>query len=783
VKTRKSGPLQGLRVVVLPWQMTAKLIGMVMADNGATVVELVNSEFEVEPNWELAEQVWHRGKAMVHFEGAAQLASLVAQADIFITDYYRDELRKLDAAPEVLVDQRPELVVLQITGYGRDSQYHNDEWTETLAWARLGLFDRQPGYRPGPKMPTFPAGSYASVFNGITAALAAIHVRNLTGKGQIVDTSLADGLAAQQIHIWFWTEKQKASNTPIDIRAGGMGRLILEAYQCADGEWLHIHTGSKGAFSRLMKLAGLDDQIPPIPTKGASEIGQPIEPWQLELIHATLPAMFFTKTREEWRRIFRENDIAAMPDLFGGEVFRDPQAIENQLSMLVDLPSGESVRAAGAPLKFSGAPAAPAVIAERKATAQEALAELKQAAIRVVPPRRGTGDLKDRWPLKGVKIVDFGIQLAGPFASRLLADLGAEVVKIENLSGCPLRPIAQGRYFNAVNHHKRTLALDLKSPDARPIVEKLVAWADIVQHNLRPGVAEALGVGYEDLRDINPRLIYCHSPAFGSLGPYKDLPGFEPLSSATTGLLMRHGDARDVGPYSAIGNMDPGNGMLGAAGMMMALYHRERTGEGQFIECPQMGSAILSTPETVILANGEIRDPLRVDDGQYGFSWWKRLYQAKNGWFVVDARNSRARKGLLSSAAAGEDSAEDSAIDIISEWAASQTVEDAVSKLRSAHVPVEPVGPPYDGDTYFFDEENLRIGRVIVFPNEPKWGSYRDLGQFWRFSASPLRRAEEGNLAPDIGFHSREILKKHGLADREIDSLIEKGVVGVPKAS
>ncbi len=779
MRTRKGGPLHGLRIVTLPWQATAKLIGMVMADNGATVVELMDPAIEVEPNFELAEHVWHRGKDLVPFEGASQLAAMIANADIFITDFRPSELSKLDADPEVLLQKHPSLVVLQVSGYGRDSKHVEDEWTEMLAWARLGFFYRQPGYRPGPKMPTFPAGSYASVFNGSTAALAAIHARNLTGKGQIVDTSIADGLAAQQTMLWYWSELDKPSNKPLDIRGGGMGRLVLEAYQCADGEWLHIHTGSKGAFSRLMALAGLQEQIPPIPTEAASELGQPIEKWQLELIHSTLPAMFFTKTRDEWRKVFREQDIAAMPDLLGGEVFLDPQAIENQLSMLVDLPTGETVRAAGAVLKFSGTPAVPSGTAERKVTAPEALADLKQASVRVAPPKLGHGQLKGQWPLKGLKVIDFGVHFAGPFASRLLADLGADVIKIENLSGCPLRPVSQGRFFNAANHHKRTIAMNLKKPEARPVIEKLVRWADIIHHNLRPGVAEDLALGYEDLRDINPRIIYCHSPAFGSIGPYKELPGFEPLSSAITGLMMRHGDCRDVGPYSAIGSMDPGNGMLGAAGLMMAIYHRDRTGEGQFIECPQMGSAMLSTPETVVRASGEIHDPMKVDAEQYGFSWWKRLYQAKDGWLAVDAWHSKAREGLLKTSGASEDNAAEG----ISNWAAEQATTDAVAELRSAAVPCEPVGAAYDGDVYFFDEENLRLGRAIVFPNVPRWGSYRDLGQFWRFSTSPLRQPQEGRLAPGIGDFTREILTEQGLSDGEIDKLIANRVVGVPKAA
>lgn len=777
MKTRKSGPLEGLRVVTLARTMSTKVAGMILADNGATVVEFAAPGSEVEPTWELAEQVWRRGKSLADFVSGDGVLAMIDEADAFISDLHSAELVELGLDPEALAAARSNLICLQISGYGRTSEAEADEWSETLAWARQGFYWRQYGYREGPRMPTFPTGSYATAFNSITALLAAVHARNETGQGQVVDTSLADGLAAQQAMFWYWSERDRAPDTPINIRDGGMGRLVLEAYQCADAEWIHIHSGSKGGFSRLMALAGLQEQIPPIPTDAASEIGQPIEPWQLELIHETLPVMFVQKPRAEWLKILRDLDIPSMPDLLPGEVYLEPQALENQLSTLVELPDGEVVRAGGAVLKFSEAPANASYIAERRVGPDEALSDLRTAAARAPAPPARRADIGGRYPLAGLKVVDFGVFFAGPFASRLLADLGAEVIKIENLAGCPMRPISGGRYFNAANHHKRTIALNLKKPESRAVVERLVKWADVVQHNLRPDVAESLGMGYEDLRDINSQLIYCHSPAFGSLGPYRGYPGFEPLSSAVTGLMMRHEDCRYVGPYLAIGSMDPGNGLLGAAAILMALYHRDRTGEGQFVECPQMGSAILSTLETVVRADGSIADPLTVDEGQYGSSWWRRLYQCSDGWIVVHAWREAARGALAGLVGGG-----DAPADALSAWAAKTSTDAAVQTLRNLGVPVERVGEAYRADDYFFDEENLRLGRVIEFPDHPKWGSYRDLGQFWRFSRSPVRQANEGRYAPSIGGFTRQILQEHGFSESEIASLVEARVVGAETA-
>jgi crotonobetainyl-CoA:carnitine CoA-transferase CaiB-like acyl-CoA transferase len=766
--------LQGLRVVSIARRLPAKVLGMVLADNGAVVVEL-ETDAEVEPGWELAEQVWRRGKALVPFEGS-DAGELAGEADVLVTDHDPAELAAQGFDLDALTAQRPRLVVLQITGYpGAPPQ----GWSEVLLWARRGMFWRQVGYREGPRMPTVLIASYAAAFNGMTALLAALRVRDLTGAGQRVETSLDDGLASQQALFWNWAERDRSSDTPVDVHAGGMGRLVMESYICADGEWFTIVSASKGAFSRLMALAGLDDRIPPIPTDASSEIGQPIEPWQLELIHDALPAFFAAKPRAEWLQILREHDIPAMPDLLPGEVYEHPQALENQLTLLVDLPNGESVRAGGAVLKFSESAPAPAFVAERRVSKAQALADLRDAAARSpqpAPPAAAAGP--DRFPLAGLRVVDFGTFFAGPYAGRVLADLGADVIRIEPLSGCPMRYTSGGRYFNAANHHKRTLAIDLKAAEARPVIERLAGWADVAMHNLRPGVAEAMGMGFEDLRRLNPRLIYCHLPAFGGLGPYRDLPGFEPLSSALTGVMMRHADCRYVGPYGSVGNMDQGNGLLAAVGILMALYRRDRTGAGQFVECPQMGAAILHTLEVVRRSDGEIVDPLAIDEGQFGAVWWRRLYACRDGWLVVHAWSAAARAALgeLAGAADGDPT------EALCAWAEARDAAEAVRVLRDRGVPVEPLAPPYSNDDYFFDAENIRLGRVIEFGGLPRFGRYRELGQFWRFSSSPLVGAAEGRMAPEIGGFSRQILLEQGFNAAEIQTLLSRGVVGEPAA-
>jgi crotonobetainyl-CoA:carnitine CoA-transferase CaiB-like acyl-CoA transferase len=286
---RKSGPLRDLRVVLLARQMAAKMTGMILADHGASVVELREAAFEPGRGWEIAEQVWTRGKMITPFEDGAQLDVLLDEAELFVTDWSMEALEQIDCAPKAALARHPTLVTVQISGYGATSVHQAEDWSEALVAASLGLPWAQEGRRgeAEPHMPNFMVGSAATAFNAVTGAMAGLHHRRRTGHGQVVDTSLVDGMAAQQTLGWAWAESigsERRSPTN-DIERGSLGRLVLKAFRCEDGGWIHVHTGAKGAFSRLVALAGLEAEIPPLPTSGQSEMGQPIEPRQLTLLH------------------------------------------------------------------------------------------------------------------------------------------------------------------------------------------------------------------------------------------------------------------------------------------------------------------------------------------------------------------------------------------------------------------------------------------------------------------------------------------------------------------
>ena len=221
-------------------------------------------------------------------------------------------------------------------------------------------------------------------------------------------------------------------------------------------------------------------------------------------------------------------------------------------------------------------------------------------------------------PLAGLTVLDLTQNVAGPFCTQILGDLGSDVVKIERPGrGDEIRAWAPPRWgsesaaFLALNRNKRSLALDVKAPEARPIVDRLVAAADVLVQSFRPGAAEALGFGSAAARARNPRLVYCSVTAFGTRGPLRDLPGYDPMMQAYAGLMSLTGHPGQPPVRSGTSIVDMGTGMWAALAILAALRERERTGQGCEITTALFDTAIAWIPYQLMgyLGSGEVPGP------------------------------------------------------------------------------------------------------------------------------------------------------------------------------
>ena len=266
-------------------------------------------------------------------------------------------------------------------------------------------------------------------------------------------------------------------------------------------------------------------------------------------------------------------------------------------------------------------------------------------ALATAAPRRTVDAAAPASPLAGVRVLDLGLAVAGPWGTMMLADLGADVIKVN-----PLHDVywMSTHIAMACNRGKRSIAINLKDPAAMEILHELVAGADIVQHNMRYDAAVRLGVDYESLRAIKPDLIYCHTRGFEH-GAREGLPGNDQTGAALAGPDWLDGgldhDGIPLWPVVSLG--DTGNGFLSAIAMVQALYHRDRTGEGQFVDTSIMYAQLLNASIAWSLADGSRHgDRPSLDAMQLGHHATYRLYETADGWLCVAATTDEQRSAL-----------------------------------------------------------------------------------------------------------------------------------------
>jgi crotonobetainyl-CoA:carnitine CoA-transferase CaiB-like acyl-CoA transferase len=493
----------------------------------------------------------------------------------------------------------------------------------------------QVGHREGPVFIGFPFATIGAAYLAAIGALAALYRRNIDGVGRHVRTSLFDGALAYNSMIWGESDESVAAfsergGEPPRQQTGSM-RLITRSFECGDGEYLGLHTGAVGAFGRAMTVLGLDDRIAPSET--GMDIGVPLSPEQVPILADEVPKIFQTRSRSEWVRLFLEADVCAIEHLRPTEVYDTPQAVHNEMVVELDDPVMGRVQQVGIGAKLA---ASPGRVRGRAPTVGEQTADvLANAAGWPEVVSTGRVGVAETGPLlAGLKILDLGAYYAGPYSSRLLADLGADVIKVEPLLGDQLRGIE--RPFYSAQANKRSLAANLKDSGLAKALRGLLVWADVVHHNLRPGAAERLGLDYEVVRGVNPSIIYLHAPGWGSTGPFALRQSFAPMLSGYVGVTFEMA-GRFNPPLPPAANEDPGNGLLGAVAILLALLHRQAEGEGQFVENPQLNATMGHMAHIVRAMDGTVVGSGRLDPLQMGLGPFERLYETSDGFVCLVA--------------------------------------------------------------------------------------------------------------------------------------------------
>ena len=392
-------------------------------------------------------------------------------------------------------------------------------------------------------------------------------------------------------------------------------------------------------------------------------------------------------------------------------------------------------------------------------------------------------------PLSGMVTLDLTQILAGPMCTMVLADMGADVIKVEKPNGGDdnrrmgppfIKDWSAG--FLAVNRNKRSLALDLRNEAGRSVFRRLVEDADVVVENFRPGVMERLGLGYGELAGIKPSLVYCTISGFGSTGPARNRGGFDLVAQGVSGLMSITGHPNSPPAKVGVPVTDLTAGLFAANGIMAAYIHALKTGQGQMVDTSLMEAGVAYTvwESSVYFAEGEIPGPLgsahrvsapyqalRTRDGYLNLGaatqpTWEQLCRAIGREDLMEDQRFRApwdRKAREEELAA-----------LLEETFSTEDTEHWLELLDSAGVVA---GPIYNMEQVYRDPQVL-AREMLVDTEDPELGTIHNIGVPVKLSATPgsIRRR-----APALGEHSDEILLEHGFTQGEVGELLNAGVI------
>jgi len=386
-------------------------------------------------------------------------------------------------------------------------------------------------------------------------------------------------------------------------------------------------------------------------------------------------------------------------------------------------------------------------------------------------------------PLAGVKVLELAQIMAGPTCGMMLADLGADVIKVERVPGGDDtrrmdRPSVGGESasFMAMNRNKRGIALNLKLPAAQDALKRMAARADVVTENYRKGTMEKLGVGYEDLRKVNPGLIYCSISGYGRTGPYADKGGFDLIAQGASGLMAVTGEPGRAPVKSGGPVCDINAGLLGALGVVSAYVHRLKTGQGQLVDTSLFEAGIqqMYWQAAIYFATGESPGPT---GSAHILSAPYQAFRAADGWLTIGGANQANWERLVAVLGARqllEDARFASNAERMKNLGAlTAALESHIEKWRmhellaaldKAGVPCGPINSIAD----MAADPHTRAREMVVELEHPRAGRTRALGLPIKLSATP---GAVTRPAPTFGQHTREVLGEFGFSAREIEAL------------
>lgn len=789
-------PLDGIRVIDLSHGPAGGLATMVMADFGAEVIKVEQPSGDPF-RWMASAPMWLRGKQSVALDlsqpaAQASLKALASTADVVVSSFRPGTDRPFGADYDTLRAGNPGLVYTHLTAFGPKGPSANLPPYESVVAAKGGRMMAFEGTvpRPGPVFSALHVTHHAAAQATVMGTVAALVARERTGEGQLVETSLLQGLMPYDMAGFALAslmardfDKWKDAGPP-----GATGRLPTINYQpvmASDGKWIQLGNLLQHLFDNFVASADLVDIFGDPRFQGSPAT------WA-EVDREAFRDRMFMRMREkgsaEWQRIFVENG-GVVSTLFQTtqEALRDADLVDN--GHVVEFPGGKKL--IGPLARMS---ATPADITDAVPDVGEHQAVLDQPRERWQP---NVTSGVDGGALEGVTVLDFSTIIAAPLGCTHLADLGARVIKVEQVGGDPWRWMGNGG-LGAIktNGGKESISVDLKSPDGQEVVRRLIAQADVIVHNFRPGVPARLGMSYEHAVAANPGIIYVNVNGYGPLGPSAHRPATHPIPGAALGGAgwqagvmptgtsipeLREG-ARRLFRANEV-NPDPNTSAVVAATVTLALMARAKHGVGQEVFVDMMGANAYANWDDFLTYPGKPARPA-LDPDLRGLGPLNRLYETSDGWvvlclpldvewdeFVRLAASDLAGDARFASREARAENAE-ALTEILNALFARESTEHWEQLLGAAGLGCCQADGPLPGD-YWHEAEQVALNGFKATVQHTLHGEFERHGPMARMHGTPNRIAS----APLAGEQADALLAELGFDAGDIARLRASGVV------
>ena len=827
---RLNGPLAGIRVIDFGQYIAGPAVGMILADQGAEVVRV---DPPGGPRWRTpANAILNRGKQSIvldlkHGEDNEIAQRLIATADVVVENFRPGVMARLGLGAEDMTGRYPGLVYLSIPGFSsKDEARAGLQAWEAIVAASIGQFTDMGLNRIlmgiDPSFSPLPLGSAYATVLGATAVTLALYAREQSGQGEAIEVPLAaallEGLAYNAMHVENYPdrykslrereiERRRAAGEPMDMDYKDLQEFLdpfYRTYVCADGRPFYVVCASHAAHPvkclqvlglwEEMEAAGIPQVDPYVSIRDWPEgvdctlPAYPLSrPWA-DKVAAGMKAAFLKRGAFEWEEIFGRAGVPGCAHRTTQEWLGSEHALASGLVLEVDDPQYGIMRQAGNVAWLAGdaervvrKQAAPRPDADRDAV----LASLASSDPVAADPVERPAETGGRAWLDGLKIVDLTNVIAGPTIASTLARFGAEVIAIDTIKPTldPWNAIVFGLQ---ANRGKRSLLADLKSPEGRDILDRLLRRADIVTINALDRQLAPLGLDPARLKQINPNLILCQLDAYGGplRGPRSDHPGYDDLAQASTGIMARFGGGLDTPEEHAhVGTIDVLTGFCAALAIGVALFKRARGGGAEVARASLAAAGQLI--QIPFMYDYEGRAPFDEPSGREvkGAHALYRCYEAGDGWFFLAA--ARARLPAFAEIAALSDIAEvpDAEleaylaerfktrplaywIDALGALDVGVHPADSMTRVREAHLTME-----RDGAVDLH-------GPTMAFVRHDR----HPMGRFVDLTAPNAIRPRAARIdvpgpAPKYGAQTREILTELGYGGQEVEVLIAQGVV------